>query len=192
MSQATKLVFVPKKPAPIEPPPPKGSLWETLERERLKLGWSAREFSRQAGLKSPTHYGLIGTQSGWNASVETQARLLRALFKAGVDLGDTIAQPWRADPEPQPSVTLRRAAAMLQLPPFDYNEKQAKYMVEHVMAFKHDSEIEPMEIALLADYIKRGLDGLGERDPADFLRFPRISPNEVVPGSGGELPRLKR
>lgn len=57
----------------------------------------------------------------------------------------------------------RRAAALLQLQPYDYEEEKAKAMVKNVLAFKHDTALEPEEVAALADHIQRTVDGLPAR-----------------------------
>ncbi len=57
----------------------------------------------------------------------------------------------------------KHAAALLQLPPYDYPEAKAKAMVQAVLGFKHDTALEADEVARLADHVQRSVDGLPAR-----------------------------
>lgn len=173
-SQATSVLVVAKQPAPIEPPPPPGTVWERIERARLSLGWSAREFARRAHLKSETHYGLIGTQSKWNADERTRDALITALIQHGVD-PKQLEGPSLIVVDANAALGLLRkhASALLQLPPYDYSPTRAQELVAKVLAFKHDTELEAQEVAALADHIERTLHGLPPRPP---LPVGRTSP----------------
>lgn len=161
----TSLLVVAKHTPPIDPPPPPGSVWERIEKARLSLGWSGRELSRKAFLKSETHYGLIGTQSKWNADERTRDALIAALIREGVDpntLEGPKLLPYRGEVEP----LRKHAAALLQLPPYDYSPERAQELVVKVLAFKHDTALDAQEVAALADHIDRTLKGLPPRKPA--------------------------
>lgn len=75
-----------KSPAatPLAQPPPGGTVWAAIERERMALNWSARRFDREAEV-TEGHYTLVSTRGNWD-SVEAGLRdaFVGALVKAGV------------------------------------------------------------------------------------------------------------
>jgi hypothetical protein len=71
---------------PLKNPPPAGSPWEEVEKERLRRNWSQRELSRRAAepgesdKKSETHYGMIAHRNGWEKTeLATLNRFRRAV-----------------------------------------------------------------------------------------------------------------
>ena len=80
------VVVMGKHPEPLQKPPPTGSVWEAIERERLALGWSARELSTQAlGQGSASHFSLTSSRQNWESvAVSTQKAYVDALVRAGV------------------------------------------------------------------------------------------------------------
>lgn len=172
-TRPTSLLAVSKSPEPVDPPPPPGSVWAAIERERIALGWSQRKLAREAGLKSESHYGLIGTQSNWNAEDKTREAIVAALTRAGVDRNVLI-----------PDVTAvldmlaplrKHAAALLQLPPYDYPVQLSHELVSKVLAFKHDTQLDAAELAALADHVHRVVEGLPPREA------PRSSTGSIPP-----------
>lgn len=94
----------PKFQKPVEPPPPKGTVWELVERERLALGMSASALSVAAmGAKSRSHYNLMATNGSWEtAQGTTLQKYVAALVSAGVSPERLHAVAYGKSHEPAP------------------------------------------------------------------------------------------
>jgi transcriptional regulator with XRE-family HTH domain len=81
-----------------------------------------------------------------------------------------VANPEHVAADDELAPLRRHAAALLQLPPYDYPEKKAKEMVQAVLGFKHDTALDADEVAKLADHVERVVSGLPAREPTRSKR----------------------
>lgn len=79
----------------------------------MTLGWSARKLSREAGMKSHSHYSVLASRENWNADLATVTKFVEALVRAGVPREEFGAPAGRPRPPLDTFAMAREGADLL-------------------------------------------------------------------------------